>query len=313
MRALRTSGPDVTRAEQMEGTRRMTVNISSSGLQAQISADGAELVRLQDEQGRDLLWDGDPAFWTGRSPLLFPIVGCVRNDRISVNGVEHELPKHGFARKSRFEVVEAGASRCLFRLVSDGNTLERFPFPFRLDVAYEVEGRTLTITARVINTGSGALPASFGYHPAFRWPLPYGAPREAHEIRFEHDEPAPIRRPVDGLISRETYPTPVEGRTLLLRDELFEADALVFDELKSRSVEYGAPGSGSITVSFAGMPHLGIWMKPGAGYICIEPWQGHADPEGFEGDIFSKPGIVLVRPGDTRDFRMDVSVNPAGA
>jgi galactose mutarotase-like enzyme len=290
----------------------MSVTISGPRLQAQISEGGAELVRLRDEQDRDLLWDGNPAFWTGRSPFLFPIVGRVRNDRIQVNGAEYELPKHGFARISRFEIDEAGPSRCRFRLCSDQTTLRQYPFPFQLDITYAIEGATLTMEASVTNTGSSIMPVSFGFHPAFRWPLPYGAPRETHEICFEREEPAPIRRPVDGLISRTAEPSLVEGRTLLLRDSLFETDALVFDRLESRSVVYGAPGGGSIRVDFPDMPHLGIWTKPGAGYICIEPWQGHADPEDFEGELAVKPGVVLVQPSETRSFAMKVTVNSAG-
>ncbi len=281
----------------------MSVIISSPQLRAQVSAEGAELVRLQDEQGRDWLWDGDPAFWTGRSPLLFPIVGRVKNDRIHVNGLDYELPKHGFARTSRFEIEEANPSYCRLRLSSSEATLQRYPFPFQLDVSYAVEGATLSITAAVSNTGSSGMPVSFGFHPAFRWPLPYDAPREAHEIRFEQEETAPIRRPLEGLIKRETEPSPVQGHTLALRDDLFVADALVFDQLRSRSVAYGAQGGASLRVDFPDMPHLGIWTKPGAGYICIEPWQGYADPEGFDGELSEKPGIVLVEQGGTKPSR----------
>jgi len=287
----------------------MTVTISSSHLKARISADGAELVQLQDEQGRDLLWDGNPTFWSGRSPLLFPIVGRVRNDRIRVDGVEYELPRHGFARTSRFEVVETGSSQCCFRLRSSEATLKRYPFPFQLDVAYKAEGATLTITASVTHAGLSVMPVSFGFHPAFRWPLPYGGLREAHAIRFEHAEASPVRRPVEGLISRDTEPNPIQDRSLPLHDGLFEADAIVFDQLRSRSVEYGAPGRGSIRIDFPDMPHLGIWTKPGAGFICIEPWQGHADPEGFDGEFADKPGIVLIEPGATRAFEMRITID----
>jgi len=275
-----------------------------------VSAQGAELVGLQDGLGHDWLWDGDPAFWAGRSPLLFPIVGRVRNDRIHVNGSVYELPKHGFARTSLFQVEEASASMCRLRLCASEATLKCYPFPFQLDVTYAVEGETLRITAAVANTGSSVMPVSFGFHPAFRWPLPYGAPRETHQIRFEHEEPASVRRPVEGLLSREAEPSPVLGRTLVLHDSLFEADALVFDQLESRSVEYGAPGSASLRVDFPRMPHLGIWTKPGAGFICIEPWQGHADPEGYEGDFSGKPGIVSVQPGATSRFTIAVTINP---
>jgi galactose mutarotase-like enzyme len=288
----------------------MNVTISGPHLRAEVSADGAELIRLQDEQGRDWLWDGDPAFWTGRSPLLFPIVGRVRDDRVRINGLEYELPRHGFARTSRFEVEEANASQCRLRLCSSSATLQRYPFPFQLDVTYAVEGTALIITAAVTNTGPSGMPVSFGFHPAFRWPLPYGAPREDHKIRFEQEETAPIRRPVEGLISRHADSSPVQNGTLALRDDLFEADALVFDQLVSRSVEYGARGSASLRVDFPDMPHLGVWTKPGAGFICIEPWQGHADPQDFTGDFSSKPGIVSIEPGETRRFAITITVKP---
>jgi galactose mutarotase-like enzyme len=290
----------------------MSVTISSPRLQAQVSENGAELVRLQDGQGRDLLWDGNPDFWTGRSPLLFPIVGRVKNDRIRVGGSEYELPKHGFARTSRFEVEEAGTSQCHFYLCSNEATLKRYPFPFRLDVSYRIEKTTLTITASVTNTGPSTMPVSFGFHPAFRWPLPFGAPREAHMILFEREEAAPIRRPVDGLISRDAETNPVHGRTLSLRDSLFETDALVFDRLESRSVTYEASSGSSIRVDFPDMPHLGIWTKPGAGFICIEPWQGHADPEDFNGEFAAKPGVVLIQQGEARVFTMRITVDGAG-
>jgi galactose mutarotase-like enzyme len=222
------------------------------------------------------------------------------------------LPKHGFARTSRFEIEEVGSSQCRFRLRSDETTLKRYPFPFALDISYRIDEATLTIMASVTNTGSTVMPVSFGFHPAFRWPLPFGAPREAHTIRFEREETAPIRRPVDGLISQDAETSPVHGQTLLLHDGLFEADAIVFDRLESSSVTYGAPSGGSIRVDFPGMPHLGIWTKPGAGFICIEPWQGHADPEGFDDEFTAKPGIVLIQPGETRNFAIGISVSGAG-
>ena len=157
------------------------------------------------------------------------------------------------------------------------------------------------------------MPAAFGFHPALRWPLPYGKSRAAHEIVFERDEPAPIRRPVDGLLSLAQFPTPVRNRRLALRDNLFEEGAIVFDRLVSRSVRYGAPDSPSIEVSFPHMPHLGIWTKPGAGFVCIEPWQGHASPEDFDGELADKPGMVAIVPGATASFAMSISVVPPGS
>ena len=281
-----------------------TVAISDSALSARISAAGAELVRLHDRNGLDLLWDGDPAFWTGRSPLLFPIVGEAKGNRIRVGGASYEIGRHGFARTSTFALVSSDAARCTWRLEASEATRRQYPFEFRLDVTYGIEGGTLHMTAEVTNRGDGLLPASFGFHPALRWPLPYGKPRATHEIVFERNEPAPIRRPIEGLLSSATYPSPVHDRRLKLHDGLFEKGALVFDQLASRSVVYGD----ALRVSFPRMPHLGIWTLPGAGFVCIEPWQGHASPEGFDGELADKPGMVAIMPGATERFGMSIGL-----
>lgn len=282
------------------------VSISTAALSAEISATGAELIGLQDRAGADLLWDGDPAVWNGRSPLLFPIVGEVKGNRLNVAGKTYEIGRHGFARTSTFALVRSDAASCTWRLESSEATRRQYPFEFRLDVTYRIEAATLHMEARVTNTGAAVMPASFGFHPALRWPLPYGKPRAAHEIVFEQDEPAPVRRPIDGLLSAAQFPTPVRDRHLLLHDDLFDEGAQVWDTLASRSVVYGD----ALRVDFPRMPHLGIWTKPGAGYVCIEPWQGHASPEGFDGELADKPGIVVIAPGASETFAMSISVLP---
>lgn len=285
------------------------VSISDAALRAEFSARGAELVRLQDREGLDLLWSGDPAFWAGRSPLLFPIVGEVTGNRLNVAGKSYEIGRHGFARTSTFALVASETSRCTWRLEASEATRRQYPFEFRLDVTYSVRAGTLEMSAEVTNPGSLPMPASFGFHPALRWPLPYGMPRAAHEIVFDRDEPAPVRRPIDGLLSAAVYPTPVRERRLVLHDDLFRDGALVFDRLQSRGVVYGE----RLRVEFDGMPHLGIWTLPGAGYVCIEPWQGHASPQGFDGELADKPGIVPIAAGGSRRFAMSISVSPPGS
>ncbi|MDP1749166.1 MAG: aldose 1-epimerase family protein [Reyranella sp.] len=280
------------------------VSISGPGLGAQISAVGAELVRLQDGGGSDLLWSGDPAFWTSHAPLLFPIVGEAKGNRIRVAGAQYGIGRHGFARTSTFALISSDGAHCTWRLEASEVTRRQYPFEFRLDVTYRIEGAALHMTAEVTNRGDGRMPAAFGFHPALRWPLPYGKPRAAHEIVFEQDEPAPIRRPIDGLLSSARYPTPVRGRRLVLHDSLFEDGAIVFDRLASRSLVYGE----ALRVSFPRMPHLGIWTKPGAGFVCIEPWQGHASPEDFDGELADKPGMVAIMPGATESFAMSIAL-----
>lgn len=283
------------------------VRIASDLLSARINPLGAELHALQDAQGRDLLWDGDPAFWTGRAPVLFPIVGALNGDQYRWRGRDYSLAKHGFARRSAFTVIEAGAASAGFRLEANGETRALYPFDFRLDVRFAIDGGALTMSGEVSNQGEGPMPASFGFHPALRWPLPGAGAREEHRLVFGQAEPAPIRRlDTAGLIMPQPQPTPVEDRELLLRDELF-TDAIIFDRLESRGLDYGT-AERALRVTWDGCPQLGVWTKPGAGYVCIEPWHGLADPQGFAGALDEKPGMFVLAPGETRRMAMRIEL-----
>ena len=287
-----------------------TIRIATDALSAEFSTLGAEMRVLRDEAGRDLQSDGPPEFWTGRAPFLFPIVGAVNGDLIHVDGKPYAMAKHGFARKSSFAIVDHQADSVTFRLEADATTRAHYPFEFRLDITHRITGATLHSVAVLSNPGDVALPASFGFHPAFRWPLPWGGDRADHRLVFAEAEPAPIRRidTISGLVLPEPHPTPVEGDMLAVRDELFIADALIFDQLKSRSVRFGVPGGRMLQVDFPDMPLLGVWTKPGAPFLCIEPWQGLADPVGFDGDFRAKPYVVEVAPGAERRFAIAIHI-----
>lgn len=286
--------------------------IASDTLIARINPLGAELRSLADRDGREYMTDADPAFWAGHAPLLFPIVGALHRGRYRLGETEHALPKHGFARASRFDRVEAGDAHARFRLRDNEETRAAYPFSFALDMGFRIEGWTLHMEARVENRDSQPLPFSFGFHPAFAWPLPGGAAKEAHRVTFAGAEPQPIRRidPPSGLLLPDPQPTPVDGRVLALDPALFEPDALIWDNLHSRALTFGAEGAASLAIAFPDTPMLGIWQKPGARYLCIEPWQGIADPAGYEGDLRDKPGMIILPPGEARSFRMDVTVRP---
>jgi galactose mutarotase-like enzyme len=169
--------------------------ISSGELSAAIDPLGAELVSLTDAAGRQYLWSGDPAWWTGQAPILFPIIGELAGGTYRLGEQSYPLARHGFARRSTFACEEhepGGWAR--FRLKDSEATRAVYPFPFLLELLYAVQGRTLTITATVINRGDQPMPFSLGFHPAFAWPLPGGGNRGAHSIVFEQPEPATIRR-----------------------------------------------------------------------------------------------------------------------
>ena len=284
------------------------VAISDGSLTARIHPLGAELSSLTDAAGREYMTDADPAFWTGRAPLLFPVVGALNGGRYRLDGREYALSKHGFARTSLFELAQHDESRVRFRLGDNQATRAVYPFAFALDVEFALAGAQLAMIATVRNPGTAPLPFSFGFHPAFAWPLPGGGAKEDHAIVFAHEEPQDVLRlDGDGLVAR-AEPTPVAGRELRLRHELFDDDALIWDHLASRSLSYGAPTGAKLDIAFPDTSILGIWQKAGARYLCIEPWAGIGDPAGFEGDLRDKPGIVQLGAGDSRSFRMNVTV-----
>lgn len=284
------------------------IEIASARLAAAIHPHGAELWSLRDPAGRELMTDADPAFWTGHAPLLFPIVGRLVGDRYRLDGQEYTLPQHGFARRRDFTLVEQAPDRVTFRLEDDAETRAVYPFAFRLDASYRLDEATLWIEIAVTNRDARDMPASFGFHPAFAWPLPYGGAKKDHRIVFECDEPQPIAQLEGKLIGPIDRESPVEGDTLWLRDELFEQDALVWTAPQSRSLHYGAPDGPQLEIGFPDMPTLAVWTKPGARFICIEPWQGHADPAGFAGEIWDKPGMLRLEPGERRAFTMGVTL-----
>jgi galactose mutarotase-like enzyme len=288
------------------------LTIFNRDIRASVRILGAELVRLQDGNGADYLWNGDPVWWSGRSPLLFPIVGALREGKLKVDGKTFAMAQHGFARLSTFDVILREDARCAFRLRSNERTRAQYPFEFELRLDYEVIGRALAIRASISNTGASLMPASFGFHPAFRWPLAGDLSKEEYSIAFDRPEAAPVERPAEGgLLSGTPRPSPVSGGHLALTDSLFEDGALIFDRLESRRLVYGAATGPHIAVAFDGMPNLGIWTKPGAGFVCIEPWQGYASPRDFDGELRDKPGMMLIEPGAMRQCEMRIEVTPA--
>lgn len=250
--------------------------------------------------------DGDPAFWSGRAPLLFPIVGQLRGDKYRLNGQTFAMEKHGFARRSDFTLREHAVSRAVLTLCANDATRALYPFDFKLKMMFELSDNALLMSAQVSNKGDDDMPFSFGFHPAFAWPLPFG--KGAHKIIFENDEPAPISRIgiVPGLIEPTLYDSPVDGNIFSPNFAHFENDAMIWDDLNSRSLSWGDPANTHLDIEFPDTPWLGIWQKPGAKYLCIEPWAGMADPVGFDGDFTQKPGVMMLAPDASRNFRMNV-------
>lgn len=283
--------------------------IRGEGLAAVISAQGAELQSITTPSGRELLWQAGPQ-WPRQAPVLFPIVGRLAGDTLLHDGAGHRLTQHGFARDRRFRVIAGDARSCRMLLEDDAESRQAYPFGFRLEIEYRIEAATLSVRYTVSNPSSTVLPASLGAHPAFIWPLDPGIAADAHEIVFAEPEPAPIRRVRNGLLRPDTEPTPIHGRHLPLHAGLFADDAVILEAPASRSLRYGVAGGPGLHIGWDGFSQLGLWSRPGAEFLCIEPWSGLASPEGFEGEFETKPHLMLIPPGQARHASWTLTPDP---
>ncbi|WP_428376854.1 aldose 1-epimerase family protein [Lichenicoccus sp.] len=276
--------------------------IQGEGLAAVVSAQGAELHSISTPAGGELLWQAGPE-WPRHAPVLFPIVGRLANDRLLHRGAPTRLTQHGFARDRAFTFIERDVTGCRLVLEDDAQSRAIYPFAFRLEIAYGISGATLTVSYNLANPGLDVLPASLGAHPAFAWPLQPGLAASAHEILFDSEEPAPIRRLQDGLLRPDVAPTPVQGRRLQLTPALFEQDAVILEEPASRGLRYGIPDGPALRIGWTGFSQLGIWSKivgdGTAPFLCIEPWNGLASPQDFDGEFLDKPHLMLIPPGSS--------------
>lgn len=288
--------------------RDEAVTLSSARLTARIAHHGAELCSLRDAAGREYLWQAGPA-WPRHAPNLFPIVGRLHGDHLVAGGERYPMGQHGFARDSRFDLLDHSASACRFVLTDGPATWPAYPFPFRLEIAFVLRNATVTVVHTVTNTGETLLPFSLGAHPALSWPLPGSSAKHAHSLTFEQDEPAPCYRlDATGLLDPEGQALPTNGRALGLREDLFVDGAIILLAPASRHVRFASAGAPGVEVAWQGFEQLGIWTKPGAEFLCIEPWAGYADVAGYEAEIWFKPGIQFVHPGESRQFLHRITI-----
>jgi galactose mutarotase-like enzyme len=263
------------------------ITLQNSLLTATINPKGAELNSLKDST-TEYIWHGDPKFWGKHSPVLFPIVGTLKNNSYLHNGQPYALNRHGFARDNVFAVKEQHDNSVTFSLTANDETKKVYPFDFELQLVYTLTENILEIRYNVINNGTTTLPFSIGAHPAFALPGNF----ESYSLVFEEAEPLVSTQLENDLLSPTTVQIPVQGNTLPLDYKLFANDALIFKGLKSKTVTIVKNSAELLKVSFADFPHLGIWTKEDAPFICIEPWQGYSDSAESIGVFTQKEGIV---------------------
>lgn len=279
------------------------ITIENEHLIAEISLHGAELTRLFcKENRRETLWNADEKYWARHAPILFPNVGKYYKGTFMHKGAIYSEGQHGFARDCEFVCENADTGTALFCLESTEETLRRYPFPFRLEIKYELQDKELIVTWKVKNTGSDTMYFTIGGHPAFNVPAIPGTKFTDYSLCFEAKESLEYKlldMTCGCIIADSSVTLPLEGGKYKLRENMFDNDALVFDggQIEKVSILY-PDGSPYITMECEAFPNFGIWSKPGAPFVCLEPWLGRADNVGFEGEICDKPGITAVNPGD---------------
>ena len=291
----------------------MELELKRGGRTARVETLGGELVSYRDERGLEYIWGGDPAYWPGRNPLLFPIVGTLKEGKIRFDGREYAMERHGFARRREFTPAARGEDWVRLELRESAETLALYPYPFRLAVEQRLTDTGFSTAVTVANPGEGPLPFCLGAHTGFRCPLEAGERFEDYELVFPERESCPTLLLRDGLLDRPAaLPYLEDTDTLPLDYRWFDAlDTLIFEGLRSRSVTLRSRKSGrGVRVSFDGFPMLAFWTMPGkkAPYLCIEPWHGCAAGTAEGPEFTDKAHCIVLAPGDPSVFGTDPGI-----
>lgn len=285
--------------------------IANDILSVQISTKGAELQSIFNHiTGLEYLWNGDASFWGKKSPVLFPIVGGLKNGTYSYKDKSYQLSRHGFARDMEFAITQATTNSVEYTLLSNEETLAVYPFNFKFLVTYAIDENILTCTYSVVNTGEENMYFSCGAHPAFAIPLTENTQYEDWELQFSSIENTgkwPLS--TDGLIEQAPIDCLLNTQTLPLTKPLFYGDALVFKNLASTQISITSNKSKhGLTMQFDGFPYYGIWSAKDANFVCLEPWCGIADNTLASGKLEEKEGIIELAPQNTWQKKWQVSL-----
>lgn len=285
----------------------MLYTISNGILTAKINDKGAELYALK-KNGVEHIWQGDPRFWADRAPLLFPVVGRQMEDTLTVNEVNYPIGLHGFAKDGIFGLVSKSENSLELKLVFSEETRKHYPYDFELTSVFCISGSTLSVTRTVKNLSCGKMPFCIGEHFGIMTPLSEKTAYSDYAIELEQPETA-SRHILNGQhYVGSTEPFLNNEHTIKLSDTLFERDAVAFCGLKSKSASVTNYAGYTVRLSFSDYANLAFWAKPGAPYVCVEPWNGIDSEVGDSTDIFRKDGIILLDENQRRSFTCTITV-----
>lgn len=267
--------------------------IENDFLKVGVKSFGCELTSIiSKETGFEFMWQGNPDIWSGQSPILFPIIGRLIDDKYTLDGKEYNMEKHGFARRNEWKFLDSDSTSMSFSLSENEKTLAMYPFSFDLIVTFTLDGRTLKVEHKVLNKNSGTMYFSLGAHPAFNCKI-------GDKLTFSKNEKLETEKIdlIRSLRLEGKYPVPQQEDTIIITEDIFNEDALILSGFESEYVTLHSDSNDrKIKFNLGGAPYLGIWAKPGAPYVCIEPWHGVNDSTKMKED-FSKKDAIVALPG----------------
>lgn len=273
----------------------MEITIQNAELTATFKSQGAELCSLKGkETRREYIWEGNPEFWGKHAPVLFPIVGTLKDNRYFYKDEFYALSRHGFARDMEFEVVDKKDSSVVFSLKANKQTKALYPFDFEIQIGCTLVDSILNIEYKVINKMDERMPFSIGGHPAFAMPETFSS----YSLEFEKPEELKSYILENDLLSPTTVNIPLSNKTLPLTYSLFEKDALIFKSLNSKKISILESEHAILNFYFEDFENFGIWTKMNAPFLCLEPWLGYSDLTSSNGNIENKEGIQFVEAND---------------
>jgi galactose mutarotase-like enzyme len=282
------------------------MKLKNSRFSIDVSEQGAELISLLSSDGYQWLWQGDEASWPGQSPVLFPIVGVLRNGETFIKDKVYQMPCHGFARSKTFSLLEASEAILKFGLSSDESTKQFYPWDFELRISYSISESNLRVHYSVKNTDSEKIFFCLGAHPGFA----LKEKMNDYYLEFPQTESSETHLVASNGTIRNTTAPCLSGVRLDLKDELFFANALIFKDLQSTSLQLilKSKPKEALKFSWQGFSSLGIWSLEKAPFICFEPWNGHGDMEDTDGQFSSKSDLLSLDPGQRYECSWSVSL-----
>lgn len=281
----------------------MKTIIKDKNYSASILHFGAELESFTKEK-TNYIWSVDEQFWNKTSPVLFPIVGGLKNNSYQINGYEYELHRHGFARNFNFKVMDTTENSVTFLLKENETTLQVYPFEFELQLKYILNENKLTLIYSVENNSKNIMPFNIGAHPAFSIPSNF----KEYSLYFNKEEKLLSHQLENDLFIGKTIEIVSKNQQLALNYALFEKDALVFKNIESKEIELHYNNKPYIKISFSDFKHLGIWTKPNAPFLCVEPWMGYADKSNSNGKLLEKESIQTINPNEKFSCEFSIEI-----